>query len=95
MDLAARLGGEAQTPRMLAVAAYQPQPGAPARYGALLLASLPIAISVSDAQACALPEQPLGWGRLALSCFEHHGEAIPILHLGRIFSRPDAPDDPS
>ncbi len=89
LDMAARLGAAVQMPRLLAVAAYQDRPEEPARFGALLLAALPVAIAAGDAQSCALPEQPAEWGRYACSCFEHQEEAVPVLHLGRIFSRAD------
>ena len=89
MDMAARLGGAPQVPRLLAVAAYQTQSGAPTQYGALLLDALPVAIAVGDAQSCSLPEQPVGWEKYSLSCFDHNGVAIPVLHLAKIFARPD------
>ncbi len=90
MDMAARLAGAPQTQRLVAVAGYQERPGEPTRFGALLLSALPVAIAVSDAQSCPLPEQPAGWSHCAVSCFDHQGEAIPVLHPGRIFSRPPA-----
>lgn len=88
MDMAARLTGMVQTVRLLVVAGYQERPEEPVRFGALLLASAPIAIAVSDAQACPLPEQPADWHKFAASCFDYQGTAIPVLHPGRIFSRP-------
>ncbi len=88
MDVAARLGEVSQTRRLVAVAGYRDRPGGAVRLGALLLAAVPQAIAVGDAQSCALPEQLGCWSGFALSCFEHQGEAIPILHLARLFSRP-------
>jgi chemotaxis signal transduction protein len=89
LDMAARLGGAAQTPRLLAVAAYQDEPEAPVRFGALVLGALPVAMEVGDVQPCPLPEQPAGWDRFACSCFEREGAAVPVLHLGRIFAQMD------
>lgn len=88
LDMAALLGREPQSPHLLAIAAYQEHPGEAARFGALLLATPPVAVIVGNDQVCPLPEQPAAWGKLALSCFGHQGDAIPVLHLGRIFSRP-------
>lgn len=88
MDMAARLHGLPQTPHYLLVVGYQDSPDEPMRYGALLVSAAPVAIAVGDAQSCPLPEQPAGWGRYACSCFEYQGAAIPVLHLGRIFSSP-------
>ncbi len=90
MDMAARLGKAPLPPRLLAVACYfDPLDVAP-RFGALALASAPIAVTVSDHAACALPEHPAGWSGLAASCFQHQGAPVPILHLGRIFAAPAA-----
>ena len=88
MDMAARLTDTPQAQRLVAVAGYQERPEVPVRFGALLLSAPPVAIAVSDAQSCPLPEQLPGWGQLSLSCFDHQGEAVPVLHLGRIFGRP-------
>ncbi|MBI3480755.1 MAG: chemotaxis protein CheW [Nitrosomonadales bacterium] len=86
MDMAVRLGGVRQAPRLLAVVGYRDQPDEPVHFAALLLDALPVAISVSNTQASPLPEQPAGWDQFALSCFAYQDAAIPILHLGRIFS---------
>jgi chemotaxis signal transduction protein len=88
MDMAARLGGVPQAPQYLVVVGYQDSPDEPTRFGALLVSAPPAAIVVGDTQSCALPEQPADWGKFACSCFEHEGAAIPVLHLGRIFSSP-------
>jgi chemotaxis signal transduction protein len=87
MDMAARLGGPAQTQRLLAVVGYQDRQGEPTRFGALLLAAPPVAIAVGDDQSCALPEQPADWKKFSVSCFDYRGTAVPVLHLPRIFSR--------
>ncbi len=85
MDIAARLGNAPQQPDLLAVACYMdPVEGTP-RFGALALAAAPVPIQVNDNASCALPNQPAGWNRLALSCFDHQSRPVPILHLGHIF----------
>lgn len=85
MDMAARLGGPPQQSSLLAVACYVDPLDTVPRFGALALSAVPVPVAVNDNTACALPEQPAGWSGLALSCFEHHGQPVPILHLGRIF----------
>lgn len=66
--------------------AYQARAGEVPHYGALSLAATPLRISVNDELSCALPPQPPGWKRLALSCFTFNGQAVPILNLAVIFS---------
>ncbi len=88
MDPAAWLRGQ-PSPReqtLVGVFAYQTQPGAEPDYAALLLAAIPERVRVTDAQACALPEQPSGWRTLSISCFQRGGQPIPILDLPFIFS---------
>ena len=87
MDLAAWLQGQpAQQQRKLAgVVAYQPRAGA-VEYGVLLLADIPTQARVTDTQACNLPNRPEGWPNLAISCFRHAENPVPILDLPFIFS---------
>ncbi len=88
MDLGAWLGVSA-APDELAftgIAAYQEHPEQPPQYGALLLAGIPTRVQVNDDQVCELPGQPRGWQYLAMSCFTHDDQAIPILNLPSIFS---------
>jgi len=87
LDLAVLLGSQPQQPHLLAVAAYQERLGEPTRFGALLLTTPPVGIIVGNDQACPLPEYPQAWGKFALSCFGHQGDAIPVLHMGRLLSR--------
>jgi chemotaxis signal transduction protein len=86
MDMAACLGGTELTSSLVAIAGFRERPGAPMRFGAMLLASVPDAIVVRDDQSCSLPESHPGWSNLAIACFGYQGEAVPILHLERIFS---------
>ncbi len=87
VDVAVLLGREPQAPRLLAIAAFQEHAGDAVTFGALLLSAPPVAIIVENDQVCSLPEYPEAWEKFSLSCFGHQGEAIPVLHMGRIFSR--------
>ncbi len=88
IDLAVILGKAPQKPHLLGVAGYQEHPGDPTRFGAFLLSTPPEAIIVGNDQACPLPDPQDEWNMLSVSCFGHKGDAIPVLHLSRIFSRP-------
>ncbi|HEY6096372.1 MAG TPA: chemotaxis protein CheW [Gallionellaceae bacterium] len=88
MDMAGRLGGELQTGSLLAVVGYQQVRGELPRFGALMLASPPRQVEVSNEQACDLPEEAQRWKSLAISCFDYQGDAVPVLNLGRIFDAP-------
>ncbi len=85
MDMAARLGAAPQEPSLLAITCYMDPAESAPRFAALALSAAPVPVAVSDDALCTLPKQPAGWSRLALSCFEHDGRPVPILHLGRIF----------
>lgn len=88
LDLAAWLRGDraAAKPPLVGIFAYQ-TPTATIAYGALPLLAAPARRRVSDDQACALPEQPPGWARVALSCFREGDRPVPILDLPYLFSR--------
>lgn len=88
MDITARLGGVEQQAQFIAVVGYQQKRGEYPQFGALLLASPPLQVSVSDEQACNLPENSPGWKELAIACFEYQGDAVPVLNLNRIFNTP-------
>jgi chemotaxis signal transduction protein len=66
--------------------AYQTRPEEDVQYGALMLATTPSRTRVNDNQACALPDEPMGWQTLALSCFTAVERNIPILNLPTLFS---------
>jgi chemotaxis signal transduction protein len=85
MDMTARLTGTEQQAQFIAVVAYQHQRGEYPEFGALLLVSPPVQVTVSDEEACQLPEEALAWKTVAISCFLHQGEVIPVLDLRRIF----------
>lgn len=88
LDIPAKLGGAPQQAPFLAVVGYQRKRGEYPQFGALMLASPPQQLEVSDEQACPLPEEKHGWDKLAISCFDHHGDAVPVLNLARIFTAP-------
>lgn len=85
MDIPAKQGNAPQNAPFLAVVGYQRQRGEYPQFGALMLASPPQQIEVSDEQACPLPGEAQCWKELAISCFDHRGEAVPVLDINRIF----------
>lgn len=86
MDLASRLGAAAQDAPFIAVVGYQQKRGEYPQFGALQLLSPPVQVTVGDEQACQLPQNYRDWDELAISCFNHLGEAVPVLNLQRLFS---------
>ncbi len=98
MDLWARLEGmvEANTDFahvdavVLAIVAFQIQPGEKPQHGGIKLAQVPYRTLVSDNQACELPQEPQGWRDLAHSCFTINHKTVPILDLPEIFLAPVA-----
>ena len=91
MDIGARLGAAPRSAPFLAVVGYQHRRGEYPQFGALMLASPPQQLAVSDEQACALPAEGSVWQELAISCFEHQGAPIPVLQLSRIFTSAPRP----
>jgi chemotaxis signal transduction protein len=88
VDIACRQGGAAQAAQFVAVVGYQQKRGEFPQFGALVLASPPLQIEVSDEQACSLPEQMRSWGELAISCFDYQGDAVPVIDLNCLFNTP-------
>jgi len=86
MDIAARLGGSPQEAKFIAVVGYQQSRGDYPQFAALLLAATPLQVTVSDEQACMLPDTATAWDELAISCFDYQGDAVPVLDLKRIFN---------
>jgi len=86
MDIASRLGGSSQKSPFIGVIGYQKRSGEYPQFGALLLSSPPLHVTVSDEQACALPEEMQRWNELAISCFDFQGAALPVLNLNFIFN---------
>jgi chemotaxis signal transduction protein len=67
------------------VVAYQSARGQPVEYGALCAPYLVRMMEVVDQQQCQLPSGHACWTNIAISCFEHQGQAIPVLDPARIF----------
>ena len=88
LDLAAWLHDSPVNRRqsVVGIIVYQESPGAPTHFGALHLANVPNRVQVTDEQSCDLPEQPVRWQEVAISCFADAQGAVPILDLGYIFS---------
>jgi len=86
MDIASLLGGKSQEAQFIAIVGYQQKRGEYPQFGALMVASPPLHVAVSDEQACMLPETILGWDELAISCFDYLGDAVPVLNLTRLFN---------
>ena len=91
MDLVARVKNRPSSVEgyILAIVAYQAQPGSSKSYGALTMRSAPKRIQVNAAQACSLDDD--AWAEFSISCFSDAGTAVPILNLARIFSGRPAP----
>jgi chemotaxis signal transduction protein len=79
-------GGHAlRAPRYALVVAYQRAAGLPIEHGAIALAQLPESVTVSDAAACALPGNSDLWPVIALSCFQHEGQPVPVVDTSKLF----------
>jgi chemotaxis signal transduction protein len=71
---------------LVGIVGWQPQEGATPQYGALLFSAIPRKVRLNDEQVCDLPTQPPEWLDVAISCFLHEGQAIPILDIPWLFS---------
>lgn len=67
------------------VVAYPRQDGEGVQFGAISLLTLPVRITVDDEQACDLPDQPVGWKEISISCFSLEGSPCPILDTPALF----------
>ncbi len=92
LDLATLLraapGGEPPAPGHVLVLAWQSAAGRPLEYGAVCAHSLVHLVEVADSQACDLPGDSDLWPWLALACFRHAGQAVPVLDTARLFAAP-------
>ncbi len=91
LDLDALLHADPSTilstsPRYALIVAYQSIAHGPLAYGAISMNSLPQTIAIGNEAQCALPGDSRLWPQLALSCFQHEGEAVPILDTARLFA---------
>ncbi len=75
-------------PSHVLVVAYQAARGEPIEYGAFCAPKLVRMVQVSDEQQCPLPTGNPIWPRVAMSCFLHQGQAVPVLDPAHIFARP-------
>ncbi len=48
--------------------------------------TIPQKVWVNDAQACDLPAQPSGCQEVAIACFRHNDQPVPILDVPYLFS---------
>ncbi len=90
LDLNALLHGDtgatpSAAPRYALIVAYPSVARGPLAYGAIGMSALPQTITVGDEAYCALPGGSRLWPQLALSCFQHDGEAVPVLDSSRLF----------
>ena len=69
------------------IVAYQTERGRPIEYGALCAPFLIRMIEVADDQQCPLPAGQARWTHIAISCFQHQDQAVPVLDPARIFGR--------
>ncbi len=88
MDLTAWLTGRPAILDRISVGivGWQEEAGVTPQYGALLFNHIPQKVTVDDSQLCDLPESPLGWREIAISCFRHDDQPIPILDVPRLFA---------
>ena len=75
-------------PAHVLVVAYQVARGQPIEYGAFCAPKLVRMVQVSNEQQCPLPSVNPIWPRVAMSCFLHQGQAVPVLDPAQIFARP-------
>lgn len=84
INLAALAGTEGKHRGPAVIAAWQTEPGAPLRHGALCLMRLPNPVHVDDSMACDLPDAP-HWHNLGISCFSFENGPVPIVDVSRVF----------
>lgn len=85
INLSMRVSALATDHHLVALVAYQEFVHQFPKLGAVFLASPPMRIAVSDAQATAQDDCLVDWKGLAISCFEWEGARVPVLHLNRLF----------
>ncbi len=80
--LGAALPGRAT--HLAAVVAYAGSDGR--QLGAIQLVGPPVRATVSDDAACPLPETPARWRSIAISCFRHGDQVVPVVDVAHMFS---------
>ena len=88
LDLAAWLTGTPTqlSPQTAGIVGWQADADGPVQHGVLMFTGVPRKVVVRDEQACDLPDTAPGWQTVAVSCFRHDDNAIPILNLPYLFS---------
>lgn len=79
-------GGEGELTHVV-VLAYQFAPGEALHHGALVVRAPPREALVTDAMACAPPDDLAALQHLVCACFAHEEKAIPVVDVTRLFSR--------
>jgi chemotaxis signal transduction protein len=74
-----------QENRVIGIAIYQENPNEPIHYAGVQLADMPRSIFVTDDQFCELSADQPFQEPLAISCFSHENQAIPILDFAYLF----------
>lgn len=94
MDAGARLDGPTgamAAPRLVGVMAFRATPDGPVQYGGVGLDAVPAGLTVTDEQACPLPESRSDWRPYVVACFtDPRTGPVPVLDLPRLFDRPSA-----
>ncbi len=79
--------GNAAAARYHLIVAYQMAPGAALQHGVLGLHAAPRETLASDEAYCALPTNSARWPAIAISCFAHEGQAVPVIDTARLFGQ--------
>lgn len=80
-------GAQATPPRYHLIVAYQMAPRTPLQRGVLGLHAAPRETLASDDAYCALPADSPRWPAIAMSCFAHEGQAVPVIDTARLFGQ--------
>jgi len=88
LDIVSLFAGQkiVQQNRVIGIAIYQEDPNEPIRYAGVQLADMPRSIFVGDDQVCDLSTDQPFQEPLAVSCFSHENQAIPIIDFAYLFS---------
>ena len=81
--------------RRAVILAYRTAEDAPIRFGGLIVRAEPKEIPVRDDMACPLPSEPEAWREIALSCFSHEEQPVPILNIAALFPETRAATEPA
>jgi hypothetical protein len=89
LDLCTLLNAHAKAgaPRLrhALIVAYQTAPRQPIEHAAIATASLPQTVQVGDDAQCPLPDDGDLWPLISISCFQHQGQRVPVVDIGRLF----------